>query len=394
MNILHVVPSYLPAYRYGGPIVSVHGLCRGLVAAGHHVTVCTTSVDGPDELDVATGQAVDVDGVKVFYFAANQRHKGWSRRLYRSNDMARYLQQEAGKFDLIHLHSVYLWPTWFAAKQAVRYKVPYIISPRGMLVRGLIERKNRWLKTAWLKLFERSNLSNATALHFTSNQEKADAHEVMRQIGLNNKTGFVLENGVDVLQQKTAPIDDIRTDNEVLYLGRISWKKGLELLINAIQQCPEVRLTIAGNDDENYIRKLQKLIDSKGLRSRVTFTGFVDNKQKEQLLRRSTILALCSDNENFGNVVLEAMAYACPVVVTAGVGASAAVKAHDAGVVVDPDANAIATAINRLLQDVSLREQCGLNGQKAVRDSFSWPVIASRMASQYQKLMLGDSVPL
>src|SRR5687767_6027187 len=46
MNILQVVPTYLPARRYGGPIESVHGLCKALVARGHDVTVFTTNVDG------------------------------------------------------------------------------------------------------------------------------------------------------------------------------------------------------------------------------------------------------------------------------------------------------------------------------------------------------------
>jgi glycogen synthase len=46
MRILHVVPSYLPAVRYGGPIFAVHGLCRALAARGHEVQVFTTNIDG------------------------------------------------------------------------------------------------------------------------------------------------------------------------------------------------------------------------------------------------------------------------------------------------------------------------------------------------------------
>ena len=68
MKILHVVPSYYPAVRYGGPIVSVHGLCKALVEEGHEVHVYTTNVDGDKESDVALGVPVDLDGVKVWYF--------------------------------------------------------------------------------------------------------------------------------------------------------------------------------------------------------------------------------------------------------------------------------------------------------------------------------------
>ena len=76
MNILHVVPSYLPATRYGGPIYSVHALCAAIARKAHAVEVFTTNVDGAGELPVTIGTPVDIDGVKVTYFAT-----GTGRRL-------------------------------------------------------------------------------------------------------------------------------------------------------------------------------------------------------------------------------------------------------------------------------------------------------------------------
>src|SRR5262249_28133620 len=61
VKILHVVPSYLPAWRYGGPIRSVHGLARAAVARGHAVEVFTTNADGASRLDVPTDRAVERD---------------------------------------------------------------------------------------------------------------------------------------------------------------------------------------------------------------------------------------------------------------------------------------------------------------------------------------------
>src|ERR1700722_12996984 len=68
LRIVHVVPAYYPAIRYGGPIRSVHALCKSLVERGHEVSVFTTNVDGPGDLDVPIGDPVDVDGVAVHYF--------------------------------------------------------------------------------------------------------------------------------------------------------------------------------------------------------------------------------------------------------------------------------------------------------------------------------------
>src|SRR5436305_13855829 len=78
VKILHVVPTYLPARRYGGPIYAVHGLCRALAARGHEVDVVTTNVDGAGISDVPLGRAVDVDGVRVSYFASPFSRLYWS----------------------------------------------------------------------------------------------------------------------------------------------------------------------------------------------------------------------------------------------------------------------------------------------------------------------------
>ena len=63
MRILHVAASYLPATRYGGTIVSVHGLCKALAARGHDVHVFTTSVNGDGDSEVVHGEPVMIDGV-------------------------------------------------------------------------------------------------------------------------------------------------------------------------------------------------------------------------------------------------------------------------------------------------------------------------------------------
>src|SRR5262245_9727025 len=166
MRLLHVVPTYLPAIRYGGPIYSVHALCAALARMGHDVHVFTTNVDGPGESPVPVGSPVELDGVKVSYFGV-----GLGRRLYRSPDMGAAMRVQMPGLDVAHLLSVFLWPTTAAARAARRAGVPYVLCPRGMLVADLIRRKRRLLKTAWIKLFERSNLAQAATIHLTSEVE-------------------------------------------------------------------------------------------------------------------------------------------------------------------------------------------------------------------------------
>ena len=77
-------------------------------------------------------------------------------------------------FDIVHLHSVFLWPTSAAAQAARRAGVPYVLSPRGMLVGDLIRRKSSLAKRAWIALFERRNIEEAAAVHLTSEIEASE----------------------------------------------------------------------------------------------------------------------------------------------------------------------------------------------------------------------------
>jgi len=306
MRILQVVPTYLPAHRYGGPIVAVHGLAKALVARGHRVDVFTTNVDGDRALDVATGTPVTVDGVCVTYFPSP------FPRLYWSPAMRAALSNSIGSYELLHVHSVYLWPGVAACAAARSAGIPYVISPRGMLVPELIRRKNRWMKTAWLRLMERRGFAQATAIHFTSRLEWEDA----KRVGLPLPSPFVVPNGIDVETRPDVP----RDERTLLFLGRVSWKKGLEVVIEALPRLDGVRFVVVGNDEEGLTPRLRALAERLGVGDRVEFAGPVYGLAKREILARATLFVLLSRSENFGNAVLEALAMETPVVLSPEVG--------------------------------------------------------------------------
>jgi len=365
VRILHVVPTYLPATRYGGPIVAVHGLCRALAARGHEVSVFTTNVDGAGESDVPLNVPVDRDGVRIRYFESE------FRRLYLSRGLTRALRAEIKSFDVVHLHSVFLWPTYTAARAASDAGVPYIVSPRGMLVPELIRERSRLLKTAWLRLFERRTFARAARIHFTAQAEWDDA----ARLGIALPNPFVVPNGIDLVPRPPIP----RDERTILYFGRISWKKRIDRLIDALPQIRDARLIIAGNDDEGLTPALERRIRESGLSNRVTFLGTIDSAKKWEVLARATIFALPSLSENFGNVVLEAMMMETPVVLTPGVGLAPEVAAANAGVVTDDFASAIQT----LLDDAPRRAEMGRNGRALVESKFTWPAVAAAMEEAY-----------
>ncbi len=375
MRLLHVIPTYLPATRYGGPIYAVHGLCRALARRGHQVDVFTTNVDGDGESPVALETPVELDGVSIRYFPSA------FRRLYYSPRMRAALHREIAKYDAVHLHSVFLWPTYAAARAAERRHVPYVISPRGMLVPELIARKSAFAKRLWLRAFERRNFAHAAGIHFTAQAEWDDASRTAMPL----PAPFIVPNGIDLPALSTAP----RLPNTFLALGRINWKKGLDRLLDALQSVPEVKVVIAGNDEENLTPQLRAQAERNGIADHVEFRGEVAGAEKETLFATATALVLPSHSENFGNVVLEAMAAAMPVIVTREVGLAADVEQAEAGIVIDGAPESLADAIQRLLRDPELRAQMGRRGRELVSARFTWDRVSREMEEHYLRIAQG-----
>jgi glycosyltransferase involved in cell wall biosynthesis len=387
MRILHVVPYYLPAWRYGGPIRSVHGLCKGLAGLGHDVHVFTTNIDGRGDSDVPLGAAVTIDGVKVWYFASR-----WLRRLHWSPSLGEALRKQVRSFDLLHLHTIYLWPTTAAARAARRAGVPYLLAPRGMLVPELIRRKNRSVKKAWIASFERRNLAHAAMVHFTSSIEAGEAEK----LGIVCKQTCIIPNGIDLDEDAAnddtaSAVDQALADRRfLLFIGRVNWEKGLDRLITALPRVHDCDLVIAGNDEGGYRRRLEAIARELGVHDRITFLGTVHGRGKSELLRRACALILPSYSENFGNVVLEAMAAGCPAIVTPEVGAAEIVRRTGGGVVLDGEPESMATGVNNLLAQPQILRQMGERAQAVVNAQFTWEAIA-RMTDRIYRRILAES---
>lgn len=375
MRILHIVPSYFPAVRYGGPIVSVHGLCRALVEAGHQVDVFTTLVNGDRDLEIDAGVRIDVDAVGVYYFPTAR-----PRRWYYSTRMSAALRTQVHAYDMVHIHALFLHPISAAAKAALRAHVPYLISPRGMLVRSLFEQRSHWLKTAWMSLVGRRILEQAAAVHVTSALE----HDEVTAFKLKLTRIIEIPNGIDTVQ--TARRGSVRDPNLVLFLGRLSWKKQIDRLIHAMVDCPSLSLVVVGNDDEGLLPTLRTQAEALGIAHRVQFQGPAQVKQRDEWYARAGMFVLPSRSENFANTVLEAMAAGCPVIVTPAVGLSSIVRDSECGIVCDDTPAALSTAMRRIATDDKLAAAMGVRGQRAVEEGFLWSTVAAKMSAVYAQI--------
>lgn len=340
----------------------------------------TTNVDGPGDLDVPLGVPLDRDGVAVRYFPSR-----FLRRLYWSPQMARQFSDVLTGADFLHLHSIFLWPTSAAARAAQRLNVPWCVSPRGALVPELVERRSTLAKRIWLGLVERKTIQQAAFLHATSALEGEDA----ARFGYALPPVRIIPNGVEVpvLDDPVCPpvVSSPESGPMLFFLGRISWKKGLDRLIPAMAFVPTARLVVAGNDEENLTPRLKALAREVGVADRVRFIGPVTGDKKAALLRAATLLVLPSYSENFGNVILESLAAGRPVAITAEVGLAPVVTEAGAGIILPGDSTAMGQALAASLASPAYLDAMGERGRLLVEQRYSWDTVAAEMEAAYME---------
>ena len=130
-----------------------------------------------------------------------------------------------------------------------------------------------------------------------------------------------------------------------------------------------------------------------GVRDRVHFVGPTYGAAKWSLLRAAKVLVLPSYSENFGNVVLEAMAVGCPVVLTPEVGAAEIVRSSGAGLVVSGDPESLGNGIAEILSDEKRRQSMTEAGLNCITQHYSWDQIAERMEAVYDEVLSNQFGP-
>ncbi len=397
MRILQVIASLAP--RYGGPSVACPALARELARRGAEVTVFTTNVDGMGKLDVPLGAPVLRDGVLYRYF------DGWTRPAeYKfSPSLARALDQSVADFDAVHIYSMYIFSAAAAARACQRHGVPYLLHPHGTLDPYLLSR-HAARKRFYEWLIERRNFRRAAAVLFNSDAELRLAEDWLARVSEDADVPkrAVIYVGLD--EQWLAPPDpDMRAwlfgdfpelagKRLIVFFGRLSFKKGLDILARAFAQVArgreDVRLVVAGPDSEGLGNKLREWLRKEQVLEKATFAGMLDSQQSRALLAAAEVFVLPSYSENFGQAVAEAMACGTPVVISDRVNLHAEVRRAGAGLVVPCDASATAAAVEHLLANPSEARLMGERGRKLAEAQLSWRVVGGQMLELYRQIVL------
>jgi glycosyltransferase involved in cell wall biosynthesis len=354
----------------GGPSELVRNFSRSLSRHGIEVHVATTDDNGPDKLDVPHGVPVEQDGGIYWYFPRQSRFYTFSWPL------ARWLARHVSEFDVVHIHALFSFATLPAAFWASRRGIPYIVRPLGTLSQWGMKNRRPWLKNLSFQLLESRVLRKASAVHYTSEQERVEAEK------LNvTTTAAIIANGLPespasrTVGQFRARFPQLEGRRIVLFLSRLDAKKGLDLLFRAWttvrERAPKASLVVAGTGSADFVESLKADAAALGIESDIVWAGFLQGEDKQAALADADVFVLPSYSENFGIAAAEAMAAGLPVVVSDQVGIHDDIRRARAGIIVSCDADQLASELVRLVNSPVLRQSMGQDGRSLALQSYS-----------------------
>ena len=322
LKILFVIPAYIPAWKYGGVASAVHSLVQELVLQGVDVTVYTTDAGLPADFEGKQNGFCLLHGVKVHYFKCDRESPILSRTL------AEATKETIGSFDLMHLAAIWQPLSIAVRRSAVANGCPYILAPHGSLDAWPIRYK-RLKKFLYYLFAERKTIRLASGISFCSQMELHGsshfAREGQKLCNIPNGLNFShWVRNVEKAKQWRATIGIPNDTFLYLSVGRLHHKKGLELAIRALtpMRGKDWHMALVGNDEDGTGIKLARQVQYLGLSDQVSFHPTVSPDLLPAIYSASDLFVLPSYHENFGMVVLEAVACGCPVLVSDQVGVS------------------------------------------------------------------------
>jgi glycosyltransferase involved in cell wall biosynthesis len=388
MKILVVIPAL--GEIYGGPSKSVMSLTKAIGKSGVSIDIITTNANGSKTLDVPLLVWIQEENYRIQYFPY------WNFLDYKFTwSLTRWLFHNITNYDLVHTNAIFSYPVLPAYWSCQMAKIPYIVTPRGMLEPWALAYKI-WKKKLYFNCLEKPALQKASAIQMLASTEA----EGIKNLHLKPPV-VIVPNGIHREDFASLPEPEIfyhqfpETKNKrlIIFLGRIDPKKGLDLLApafaQAYQKFPDTHLIIAGIDNTGFLPTAQSYFINAGCSHAVTFTGMLTGSIKYAALAAAKIYVAPSYSEGFSMSVLEGMAAGLPCVITTGCNFPEAGEAEVARIV-NIDVGSIAKAIIQLLEDDQKAKNMGDRARQFILDNYTWDKILLKMISVYENIIQGN----
>lgn len=390
MKILHVIATADP--RSGGPIEGVFRLGESFRAMGHEQELLT--LDLPDDEWVTSAP------VKVHALGSNPpalpgilgRIARWAKR---SPKAPRWLSTHASDYDGIIVDGLWNYATRTARVGLAKHHTPYIVFSHGMLdplFRTRDPAKHRMKQVLW-QFNEGPLCRGAEALAFTCELERKLARTTfspwnMREavVGYGTSPPPALAGGMR--EAFAACVPGLGGKPYLLFLGRISEIKGVDILLEAFGRMAEdtdMDLVLAGPVDGSYGDLLRALEQQHCPPGRVHWAGMVRGDAKWGAVHGCEALVLPSHHENFGVVVAEAGACSRPVILSDQVKIHGEIVEADAGMVAPVSVDGFEQALRQFsAMSGEERKAMGARGRQLFEERFTMDGVAQRILTIFE----------
>lgn len=376
MKILQLIPTYKPAYIYGGPVFSTSLLCENLAKEGHEVRMLSTTANGPEELPVQPGSTHDVDGVTVTYYRRYTKD-----HTHLAPGLMWEVFTQCKKYDVVHFHAWWNIPVMTSVFLCWLRGVKPVFSPRGTLSNFSFE-KNHSSGKALFHRFIGKFLLSKTCFHVTAASERQEIE------GLS-KDFFELPNFIKLANGSLKTVEP-RAQSSVfnlLFLSRVHPKKNLEGMIEALSTVDfDFEFKIVGPGKAEYVQQLKNLAEAKGIAEKISWIGPVHGEEKFRLYAEADLFVLPSFNENFANVVIEALSAGTPVMISEKVGLEDYVRKNNLGWVCTTEPQNVAEMLTDIFSKKGELSAIGKAAREVVTEDFSPKKLTQRYVEQYQAL--------
>jgi glycosyltransferase involved in cell wall biosynthesis len=377
LRIIHYSPGM--RLELGGVVRSVLDWCTVLAARGHDVTlVAYDSPDVPADWNGKNGKPKVVfipPAMSSNFFVPKKAVRIW-RDLLTGGGVA-------------HLHCPWTASNIQMSKVARELGVPYVVSIHGMLDEWSMQQRGL-KKKLFLSVGGRKYMCAANRLHYTATAEREQAER-----WVPGAKAAVLPYLVDLGPFQALPGKEKARaaygaalngeDPKLLFLSRLHEKKGVHVLIEAAallrKKGRKFKLLLAGTGSAAYEGQLREQTKRLQLEDVVTFLGLVTGMEKISLYQAADVFVLPTQQENFGLVLIEALAAGTPVVTTRGTDIWKDIAAAG-GTISEYTPGAICGALDHLLED---RGSLPVQGQRG-RDWVMQNLNTEKLAGDYEKL--------
>lgn len=375
MKILHVIPALSPVY--GGPTTNLLPLCEAQSALGHDVEIAATTANGSQN-PLSRDQIQTNLTCHLFPVSFSEAWKF-------SKSFQNWAIVNIKKYDLVSTHAIWSYLPYFAGKVGIHNSIPVVVRPAGMLSPYTFSR-NPLLKKAFWVLFDGKVVRKCSGFHATSQSEKDEILNLRSNANVAvvphalKEDAFSTKSQPGFLKERLGIRDDLPI---VLFLSRLHPKKGIvDLLLPAFLKVKtDSHLVLVGEADPHeplYPKQIQAWVKAAGLEKRVHYFGPVSPQERWFAYDSASVFVLPSQSENFGVVVIEAMARGTPVIISDGVQIQDIVVQNNAGWVVPRNVDQWATAIDTALCSHVTREP---------KYNVRWADVAKKLLSFYETLL-------